>query len=72
MTIPYRTRLQRLEKGNLVRNPSFETGRTFIIDSSTTSFVIDGWQQIGQHIEWVDILTDSLYHSLRPFRVIRP
>ena len=54
LTIPYRIRLQRLEKVNLVRNRSFETGRTFAIDSSRTSFVLDGWQQVGQHVEWVD------------------
>jgi hypothetical protein len=63
LTIPYRTRIQRLEKGNLLRNPSFETGRTFIIDSTSKSFVIDGWQLIGQHVEWTDVLADSLYNS---------
>jgi hypothetical protein len=61
LTIPYRTRLQRLEKANLIRNHSFETGRTFAIDSSTTSFVVDGWQQVGRRVEWVDIHNDSLY-----------
>ena len=61
LTIPYRTRIQRLGKANLLRNFSFETGRTFTLDSSTTSFVVDGWQQVGQHVEWVDIRNDSLY-----------
>ena len=61
LTIPYRTRIQRLSKANLLRNFSFETGRTFTLDSSTTSFVVDGWQQVGQHVEWVDIRNDSLY-----------
>jgi hypothetical protein len=61
LTIPYRTRLQRLGKNNLLRNFSFETGRTFTLDSSTTSFVVDGWQQVGRHVEWVDIRNDSLY-----------
>jgi hypothetical protein len=61
LTIPYRIRLQRLEKLNLIRNPSFETGRSFTIDSSTTSFVVDGWQQVGRHVEWVDKRADSLY-----------
>jgi hypothetical protein len=35
LTIPYRIRLQRLEKVNLVRNSSFELGRTFTLDSLT-------------------------------------
>jgi hypothetical protein len=67
LTIPFRTRIQRFEKGNLLRNPSFETGRTFIIDSATRSFVLDGWQLIGQHVEWTDVLTDSFYHSSEAF-----
>jgi|WetSurSiteA1Bulk_404760.scaffolds.fasta_scaffold00012_22 hypothetical protein len=62
LTIPYRARLQRFEKGNLVRNHSFETGRTFVLDNSTSSFVIDGWQQVGQHVRWVDTRSETLYH----------
>jgi hypothetical protein len=61
LTVPYRIRLQRFEKANLIRNHSFETGRTFDLESSTTSFVIDGWQQVGQHVQWVDTRLDSLY-----------
>lgn len=63
LTVPYRVRLQRNEKVNLVRNHSFETGRTFALDSFTSSFVVDGWQQVGRHVEWVDIRNDSLYRS---------
>ncbi len=61
LTIPYRTRLQRFERGNVIRNPSFETGRTFTLSSSASSFVIDGWQQIGQQVQWVDTRKDSLF-----------
>jgi hypothetical protein len=61
LTVPYRIRLQRFEKGNLIRNHSFETGRTFDLDGSKTSFVIDGWQLVGRHIHWVDTRQDSLY-----------
>jgi hypothetical protein len=61
LSIPYRTRFQRLEKKNLVRNHSFETGRTFKLDSIKTSFVLDGWLQVGPHVEWVDTRKDSLY-----------
>jgi len=61
LSIPYRTRLQRYERPNLIRNGSFETGRTFALDSGRNSFVVDGWQQIGQHIEWVNISQDSIY-----------
>jgi hypothetical protein len=73
LTIPYRTRIQRLEKGNLVRNPSFETGRTFNLDSSTSSFVIDYWQQIGRHVEWVvdSVHPDQVYSGHRAIRITR-
>lgn len=60
LTIPYKVRIQRFEKGNLLRNPSFETGRTFTIDSVTTSFVMDGWQQTGHNITWTGRYIDSL------------
>jgi hypothetical protein len=61
LSIPYRTRFQRLEKKNLLRNHSFETGRTFKLDSIKKSFVMDGWLQVGPHVEWVDTRQDSLF-----------
>ncbi len=63
LTIPYRIRIQKAERGNLLRNPSFENGRTFNLESSKTSFVLDGWQQVGSHVEWVDIRNDSTYEA---------
>jgi len=71
LTIPYRVRWQRHERNNLVRNPSFETGKIFKLDSLTTSFAIDGWQQIGQHVQWVDIKNDSVYHYNEAYSGIR-
>jgi hypothetical protein len=67
LTIPYRARIQRLEKTNLIRNYSFETGRTFTINSNTSSFVIDGWQLFGQHVQWVDTRNDSLFDADEAF-----
>jgi hypothetical protein len=63
LTIPYRIRIQKADRGNLLRNHSFETGRTFNLDSNITSFVLDGWQQMGSHVEWVDIRNDSTYDA---------
>jgi hypothetical protein len=77
LTIPYRIRLQRFEKGNMVRNSSFETGRTFTLDTSTTSYVIDGWQQVGQHVQWIDTRNDSLaahneaFSGYRSVKIVR-
>lgn len=59
--IPHRLRLQRFERGNLIRNHSFETGKIYKLDSATTSFAIDGWQQVGRNVEWTDIRNDSVY-----------
>ena len=67
LTIPFKTRLQRFDKGNLIRNYSFETGRTFALDTSRISFVIDGWQQVGQHVQWVDTRNDSLFSQNEAF-----
>ncbi|MBN1143245.1 MAG: hypothetical protein JXA72_02435 [Bacteroidales bacterium] len=61
LTIPYRVRIQKADRGNLLRNHSFETGKTFNLNSNKTSFVLDGWQQLGSHVEWVDIRNDSTY-----------
>ncbi len=67
LTIPYRVRIQKADRGNLLRNHSFETGRTFNLDSNKTSFVLDGWQQVGSHVEWVDIRNDSTYDVSEAF-----
>jgi hypothetical protein len=74
LSIPYRTRFQRLEKKNLVRNHSFETGRTFKLDSIKKSFVMDGWLQVGPDVEWVDIRQDSLFtgdEALSGYRAVK-
>jgi hypothetical protein len=55
--------MKQTEKANLVRNHSFETGKTFMLDSMKNSFAIDGWQQVGRNVEWVDVRKDSLYKS---------
>lgn len=60
-TIPFRVRYQKWKRGNLIRNPSFEEGRTFNLDSITQTFNLDGWKKIGDHVQWVNILADSIY-----------
>jgi hypothetical protein len=67
LTIPYRVRIQRFEKGNLLRNPSFETGRLYKLDSLKTTFAIDGWQQTGENVHWVDTQKDSLFSADEAF-----
>jgi hypothetical protein len=71
LSIPYRQRIQRLEKKNLLRNCSFETGKILKVDSLKTSFVIDGWHQTGEHVEWVDTRNEKLYRKNEAFNGYR-
>jgi hypothetical protein len=41
------------EKGNLVKNPSFEQGRLIQVDSNTVSYNITGWKAMGENLTWV-------------------
>jgi beta-N-acetylglucosaminidase len=52
LSIPYNMRLQQFKKGNLVSNSSFENGR-IMADPPANTFVLDGWQKIGQNVDWV-------------------
>ncbi len=71
LSIPYRQRIQRLEKKNLLRNCSFETGKILKVDSLKTTFVIDGWHQTGEHVEWVDTRNENLYRKNEAFNGYR-
>jgi hypothetical protein len=52
LSIPYDTRLEQFEKGNLVINPSFENGSVIAGDPANT-FILEGWEKVGQNVEWV-------------------
>jgi hypothetical protein len=52
LSIPYDTRLEQFEKGNLVINPSFENGSVIAGDPVNT-FTLEGWEKVGQNVEWV-------------------
>ncbi len=67
LSIPYRQRIQRFEKSNMLRNCSFETGKIFRVDSLKTSFVIDGWHQMGEHVKWVDTRNTDIYRKNEAF-----
>ncbi len=55
LTIPYSIRLNQLNKGNLVFNPSFETGKFFFEEGEDNAFFVKGWSRVGEHVEWVDL-----------------
>jgi hypothetical protein len=71
LSVPYRIRQQKLEKGNLVWNSSFESGKNLIIDSTGVTYRIDGWQKIGDNVQWVNIEIDSIYDIKEAFDSIR-
>jgi hypothetical protein len=51
--IPYDIRLQQFEKGNLVKNHSFEQGSVVKGDPENT-FLIKGWKTVGPNVKWVN------------------
>jgi hypothetical protein len=61
LSIPFRIRLQKYQRANLIRNSSFESGKTLIIDTTGATFRIDQWMKVGNNVEWVNVLADSLY-----------
>ncbi len=77
LAIPYFIRQQKADKGNLVRNGSFEIGKWLSVDSLTQSYSIDGWQKRGTHVTWVDLGADTglpgaeVYSGQHAIRIIR-
>jgi hypothetical protein len=77
LAIPYRIRWQKYEKGNLVRNNSFEEGKYLPIDTLKKSFSIDGWQKIGKNVLWVDLengdstLINEVYSGKHAVKIVR-
>lgn len=63
LAIPFRIRWQKFEKGNLVRNNSFELGKYMPIDTLKKSFSIDDWQKVGKNVHWVDLETNDSTHT---------
>lgn len=48
LSIPFDIRQAQFKKGNMVANPSFESGQR-----ETGRFKIEGWQPVGDRVEWV-------------------
>ncbi len=71
LSIPLRQRLSQYEKGNLVKNPSFEFGKTFNLDSLNVSFNVYNWKKEGDNVYWVNTEWDSLYQYDEAFTGIR-
>ena len=61
VAIPLRQRTIQANRGNLVKNPSFELGRIINIDSNTVSNNISGWKWVGAHVDWVSDAHTGMY-----------
>ncbi len=77
LSIPLRQRQVQYLRGNLVKNPSFESGRYYNIDTLLRSFNLAGWSKVGENVEWVNLDYDTLFsedevfHGLRAIRIKR-
>lgn len=54
IAIPFNARNNEQRLGNLVVNPSFETGKIYYEESNVKSYDINGWKKVGQNIQWVN------------------
>jgi hypothetical protein len=59
-SIPLLAREKEFEKGNLLQNPSFESGRNYLADTVKLSFNIPGWKKVGENVIWTN--TENLAH----------
>ena len=75
LSIPYEIRLQQLEKGNLVCNPSFEQNGP--PSGGMDRYEIPpGWEKVGHRVEWVDqeagAAPDEVHHGRCAVKIHRP
>jgi len=77
LAIPYWIRQQKADKGNLVRNGSFELGKWLSVDTLIKSYSVEGWQKKGANVYWVDMTTDTtlsadeIYSGQHAIKIIR-
>ena len=75
IAIPFNARNNEKKLGNLVNNPSFETGKVYYAESTVKSYDITGWKKIGQNITWinnsVENENDDVYHGLHSIKIER-
>lgn len=76
LSVPFKIRQKELMKGNLIRNSSFESGTKNNADSIVRDFRLDGWEKVGQNVEWVDTKLkhykkDEVYDGSHAIKIIR-
>jgi hypothetical protein len=63
LSVSLRLRSQKHLKGNLVENPSFEDGKIKIADSVLKQVKIDGWEIIGNDIQWISAIENNAFNN---------
>jgi hypothetical protein len=77
LSIPISAREMELSKSNLILNPSFESGRYYNIDSSKISFILPGWEKVGNNVYWTDVQNEKqfgiseAYDGLHAIKIVR-
>lgn len=76
IAIPFNARNNEQKLGNLVVNPSFETGKIYYEESNIKSYDINGWKKVGENIQWVnsdngDWTNEDVYHGNHAIKIER-
>lgn len=63
MGAPLNIRIKELAKGNLLLNPSFESGKHYINDTLKLSFNLPGWKKVGDNVFWTNTEDKNNYNA---------
>jgi hypothetical protein len=67
LSIPLKIRQSEYNKGNLVRNPSFEQVKIGENDSLIHHFSLSNWEVVGKDVQLTDITRKNIYDSTEAF-----
>lgn len=76
IAIPYNIRNHEKTLGNLVINPSFETGKVYYEENNIKSYDITGWKKVGKNIKWInsnngEYNEDEVYEGTHSIKIER-
>jgi hypothetical protein len=75
--LSYKFRKQKLDRGNLIIDYSFEQSRQVLHDTGNKSYFLKGWDKTGAEVELIDLTTDSLadkndvFHGKKSIKIHR-
>ncbi len=76
IAIPVNARNHERNLGNLVKNPSFESGKIYYEKSSIKSYDLNGWKKVGRNIFWVnsnneEFHVDEVFDGIHSVKIVR-